>query len=52
MLMIGQLWRKEIPKKRFSPEQIILKLREVKILVGLGESIANACKKIAVTEQT
>ena len=39
-------------KKRFSPEQIIFKLREVEVLVGQGESVANACKKIAVTEQT
>ena len=41
-----------MPKKRFSPEQIIFKLREVEVLVGQGESVANACKKIAVTEQT
>lgn len=28
------------------------KLREVEVLVGQGESIALACRKIAVTEQT
>ena len=39
-------------RKIFAPEQIILKLREVEILVGQGESIAVACRKIAVTEQT
>ena len=39
-------------KKQFTPEQIIFKLREVEILANQGESIANACKKIAVTEQT
>ena len=39
-------------RKAFTPEQIIFKLREVEILVGQGESIAMACRKIAVTEQT
>ena len=39
-------------RKTFTPEQIIFKLREVEILVGQGESIAVACRKIAVTEQT
>lgn len=39
-------------RKAFTPEQIIFKLREVEVLVGQGESIALACRKIAVTEQT
>ncbi len=39
-------------RKTFTVEQIIFKLREVEVLVGQGESIANACRKIAVTEQT
>jgi Transposase. len=39
-------------RKAFTPEQIIFKLREVEVLVGQGESIAMACRKIAVTEQT
>ena len=39
-------------RKIFSAEQVIFKLREVEVLVGQGESIANACRKIAVTEQT
>ena len=39
-------------RKIFTPEQIIFTLREVEILVGQGESIAMACRKIAVTEQT
>ena len=39
-------------RKTFTPEQIIFKLREVEIFVGQGESIAVACRKIAVTEQT
>ena len=34
-------------RKTFTAEQIIFKLREVEVLVGQGESIANACRKIA-----
>jgi transposase-like protein len=39
-------------RKMFTAEQIIFKLREVEIFVGQGTSIADACRKIAVTEQT
>ena len=39
-------------RKTFTAEQIIFKLREVEVLVGQGMSIAEACRKIAVTEQT
>ena len=39
-------------RKNFTAEQIIFKLREVEVLVGQGESIAMACRKTAVTEQT
>jgi len=39
-------------KKRYTPEQIINKLREAELLVNRGSSIAQASKKIGVTEQT
>ena len=39
-------------KKRYSPEQIIHKLREVEILVNKGATVGEASKKIGVTEQT
>ena len=39
-------------RKTFTAEEIIFKLREVEVLVGQGASIAEACRKIAVTEQT
>jgi transposase-like protein len=39
-------------RKTFTAEQIIFKLREVEVLVGQGANIAEACRKIAVTEQT
>ncbi|MDR2744707.1 MAG: transposase [Desulfovibrio sp.] len=39
-------------RKTFSAEQSIFKLREVEVLMGQGVNIAEACRKIAVTEQT
>jgi len=39
-------------KKNFTPEQIIRHLREAEILLGKGSNIAQACKKIGVSEQT
>ena len=32
-------------------EQIVFKLRQVELFVGQGESIANVCRKFAITEQ-
>ncbi len=42
----------EMPRKRFTAEQIILKLREAEVEQAKGRSVAQACKKIGVTEQT
>ncbi len=39
-------------RKRYSVEQIIAKVREAELLISKGGSVAQACKKIAVTEQT
>ena len=39
-------------KKGYTPEQIINKLREAEIHLNQGSSIAEASKKIGVTEQT
>ena len=39
-------------KKGYTPEQIINKLREAEIFLSQGASIAEASKKISVTEQT
>jgi putative transposase len=38
--------------KRHKPEQIIGKLREAEIELGRGASVAEACKKIGVTDHT
>ena len=41
-----------MPKKGYTPEQIINKLREAEILHSQGNTIAVISKKIGVTEQT
>jgi transposase-like protein len=39
-------------RNRHRPEQIIAKLREVEVELAKGTPVAQACKKIGVTEQT
>jgi putative transposase len=39
-------------RKSYAPEQIINKLREAEILLNQGATIAEASRKIGVTEQT
>lgn len=39
-------------KVRYTPEQIIIKLREAEVLCGQGKTIAEAVRQIGVTEQT
>lgn len=41
-----------MPKKRFSSEQIIAKLRQIEVQLGQGKSIALACKDAAILEQS
>jgi transposase-like protein len=41
-----------MPRRSPKIEQIIGKLREVEVLVSKGDTIALACKKISVSEQT
>ena len=36
-------------RKRFSPEQIVNKLREADVLIGQGQTVAHAAKQIGVT---
>ncbi len=38
--------------KRYTPEQIIHKLREAEVELGKGVTVPLACKKIGVTQQT
>ena len=39
-------------KKRFKPEEIVAKLRQVDVLQGQGSSVADAVRQIGVTEVT
>lgn len=41
-----------MPRKGYTPEQIINKLREAEVLLSQGNAIAAICKKIGVTDQT
>ena len=39
-------------RRRYSPEQIITKLREAEVFLSQGQTIAQACKAIEISEQT
>jgi transposase-like protein len=39
-------------RKKYSAEEIVNKLREADVLIARGQSIAQACKQIGVTDQT
>lgn len=39
-------------RKIYSPEQIIRKLREAEVLVSQGNTIAQASRRLGITEQT
>jgi transposase-like protein len=41
-----------MPKKKFSSEQIIAKLRQIEVQLAHGKSIALACKEAAISEQS
>lgn len=41
-----------MPRKRFTSEQIIGKLREAEVALAKGRSMPLVCKQIGVTEQT
>jgi putative transposase len=41
-----------MPRKRFTSEQIISKLREAEIRLGQGETLPDVCRALAVSEQT
>jgi transposase-like protein len=41
-----------MPKKRYKPEEIVVKLRQVDVLASQGASIADAIRQIGVSEVT
>ena len=42
----------QMPRKRFSVEQIINHLREAEVLVGQGRTVGEVCRRIGVSEQS
>jgi len=41
-----------MPRKRYKPEEIVAKLRQVDVLTSQGQSIADAVRQIGVTDVT
>ena len=41
-----------MPRKRYSPEQIINSLREAEVLLSQGSTTAEAARHLGITEQT
>ncbi len=41
-----------MPRKKYTPEQIIRNLREAEILLSQGSTVVKASRRIGVTEQT
>jgi len=41
-----------MPRKRYKPEEIVAKLRQVDVLTSQGQSVADALRSIGVTEVT
>jgi transposase-like protein len=41
-----------MPRKKYSVEQIIHKLREAEVLLSQGKAVAEVCRALGVTEQT
>jgi putative transposase len=41
-----------MPRKRYKPEEIVAKLRQVDVVVSQGQNIADAIRQIGVSEVT
>ncbi len=41
-----------MPKKRYTPEEIIQHLRTVELDTGKGLAVLDSCRKVGITEQT
>jgi putative transposase len=41
-----------MPKRRYKPEEIVAKLRQVDVLMSQGQSMADAIRQIGVSEVT
>lgn len=50
--IVAKELEKVMGRQRFTPEQIIAKLREADVLVGRGSTAVEACRQIGISEQT
>ncbi len=41
-----------MPRKRYSAEEIVNKLRQAEVELAKGQTVAHACKQIGITDQT
>jgi putative transposase len=41
-----------MPKKTFTPEQIVGKLRQIEVLISQGKTVPVACREAGIVEQT
>jgi putative transposase len=41
-----------MPKKMFTAEQIVPKLRQIEVLIGQGKTVSQAAKEAGITDQT
>ena len=41
-----------MPRRRFTPEQIITHLREAEVLLSQGKSVGEVCRQLGVSENT
>ena len=41
-----------MPKKTFTPEQIVEKLRQIEVLLSQGKTVPLACKEAGIAQQT
>ena len=41
-----------MPRKRFTPEQIIAHLREAEVLLARGQTAGEVCRHLGIAEQT
>jgi len=41
-----------MPRKTFTPEQIIAKLRQIEVLIGQGQAVAQAVRVTGISEQS
>jgi putative transposase len=42
----------KMPKKTFTPEQIVAKLRQIEVLMSQGKTVPLACKEAGIVDQT